>query len=166
MATTLPRVNPIHIKFRVVGIRFSVNVHIDLENTPNPTIKDVMEAARAYENFNFVIAPDGTLNQASVIKQAGTSISSGKAYPAGLYLLSDAVVGENSVTTWQWYHIRGGTQINQPNATVEPYSLMSPVLQHGDEIIWRLVVVATRPKIPANKKAYQNKVDRLPIDSK
>ena len=149
----------ISVKLRVVGIQFHTTVTID---KANPTIVDLLEAARANSSgFNFVIAPDGTLHQASAIKPAGNSISSGRSFPAGLYVLSDGVAGDNSVTTWQWYLIRNGLQINLPNAHVEPFSTHSPTLENGDEVIWRLVVVATRPRIASAQSSFYNKTSRL-----
>jgi hypothetical protein len=99
-----------------------------------------------------------------------TSKSSGLVYPAGLYLLSDGVAGDSSVTTWQWYLIRNKEQFNTANHEVEPYLLKSPTLLDGDQIIWRLVVVSVGPirTLPAGKttepgrvSAYTNKKMRL-----
>ena len=151
----------INVKVRIVGIQFRTSVTID---KTDPKIVDVMEAARQNgSGFNFVVAPDGTLHQASAIRPAGNSESSDRPYPAGLYVLADGVAGENSVTTWQWYLIKkDGRQQNQPNRIVEPFSTMSPTIEDGDEIIWRLVVVATRPRIPSSQSAFENKVSRLP----
>ena len=149
----------ISVKLRVVGIQFHTAVSIDRKD---PKITDVMEAARANgSGFNYVVAPDGTLHQASAIRPAANSISSGRPYPAGLYVLADGVAGENSVTTWQWYLIRNGRQLNQPNAKVEPFSTTSPLIEDGDEIVWRLVVVATRPRIPSSESSFDNKASRL-----
>ena len=149
----------ISVKLRVVGIQFHTAVSIDKKD---PRIADVMEAARANgSGFNYVMAPDGTLHQASAIRPAANSISSGNPYPAGLYVLADGVAGENSVTTWQWYLIRNGRQLNQPNAKVEPFSTHSPLIEDGDEIVWRLVVVATRPSIPSSESSFINKAARL-----
>jgi hypothetical protein len=150
----------ISVKLRVVGIQFHSIVTVD---KVQPKIVDVLEAARTNgSGFNYVVAPDGTLHQASAIRPAAPSISSGRPYEAGLYVLSDGVAGENSVTTWQWYLIRNGIQMNQPNSHVEPFSTTSPTIENGDEVIWRLVVVATRPRIPASISAFANKTSRLP----
>jgi hypothetical protein len=149
----------ISVKLRVVGIQFHTAVSIDKKD---PRIVDVMEAARASgSGFNYVVAPDGTLHQASALRPAAKSISSGRPYPAGLYVLADGVAGENSVTTWQWYHIRNGRQLNQPNEKVEPFSTSSPLIEDGDEIVWRLVVVATRPRISSSESSFDNKTSRL-----
>jgi hypothetical protein len=149
----------ISVKFRVVGIQFHTSVSIDKKD---PKIVDVMEAARANgSGFNYVVAPDGTLHQASAIRPAASSISSGIPYPAGLYVLADGVAGDDSVTTWQWYLIRNGRQLNQPNAKVEPFSTHSPTIEDGDELVWRLVVVATRPRIPSSVSSFNNKTSRL-----
>jgi hypothetical protein len=149
----------ISVKLRVVGIQFQATVSID---KPNPKIVDVMEAARA-SGFDYTVAPDGTLHQASALLPADKkSISSGLLYPAGLYVLADGVAGENSVTTWQWYIIRNNIQLNQPDGKTDPFSsTMSPSIEAGDEIIWRLVVVATRPRIDSSQSSFANKKSRL-----
>ena len=151
----------IRVKLRVVGIQFQTEVSVD---KVDPKIVDVLEAARLSEcGFNYVAAPDGTLHQASVNRPEGKSVSSGIVYPAGLYTLSDGVAGENSITTWQWYLIRNGRQFNQPDGKTDPFlSKLSPTIEDKDELIWRLVVVATRPKIPASQSAYMTKTARLP----
>ena len=150
----------ITVKLRVVGIQFHTAVTLEKQE---PKIVDIMEGARLNgSGFNYVVAPDGTLHQASALRPAANSISSGRPYPAGLYVLADGVAGENSVTTWQWYLIRNGRQWNQPNAKVEPFSSFSPIIEDGDEIIWRLVVVATRPRISAAVTSFDNKALRLP----
>ncbi|MGL6073517.1 MAG: hypothetical protein ACRC8S_05065 [Fimbriiglobus sp.] len=148
------------VNLRVVGIQFHKDVTV---TKPNPTIRDVMEAARGGpEDFNYITAPDGTLYQASAVLVKDTpSISSGRLFPAGLYELADGVNGDNSITTWQWYLVRGGVQINQPNGLVEPFSTTSPTIQDGDKIIWRLVVVATMPTIAGGSKSYDQKKSRL-----
>lgn len=150
----------IKVSLRVVGIQFfKENFEV---TAPNPKIRDVMEAARGGpEDFNYVTAPDGTLSQASaILPVAKPSISSGISYPPGLYSLADMVVGNNSVTTWQWYLIRAGAQVNQPNGKTEPFSKVSPTILDGDSIIWRLVVVATQPTIPAGISSFNSKAER------
>jgi hypothetical protein len=157
----------ITVHLRVVGIQFQTSVTID---KTDPKIVDVLEAARNNgSGFNYVVAPDGTLHQASALRPAGQSISSKRTFPAGLYVLSDGVAGDNSITTWQWYLLRkttsGFVQQNVPNSHAEPFSKESPILQDGDQIIWRLVVVALRPRIDASQKSYENKQSRLPVKS-
>lgn len=152
---------PIEVTLRVVGIQFQKKVIV---NVANPKIKDVLEAARGGdEDFNYVTAPDGTLYQASarVVKDGTESRSSGIRYQAGLYVLTDGVADETSVTTWQWYQIdKNGVQVNQPNKKVEPFLLQSPDIQNGDTIIWRLVTVATAPTIPNNTSSFKNKAEK------
>jgi hypothetical protein len=139
---------PITVTLRVVGIQFQKTVTV---NATNPKIKDVMEAARGGpEDFNYITAPDGSLFQASarIVDPAFKSRSSNRPFPKGLYILADGVAGTNSVTTWQWYQVRKGVQLNQPNRKVEKFTTDSPTIEDGDEIIWRLVVVAVAPAIP------------------
>ena len=147
----------ITVTLRVVGIQFAEKVPITAEN---PTIKDLMEAARGTaRNFEYTTAPDGTLRRVSAILLAPkASISSGLVYQPGLYPLADGVAGENSITTWQWYVIRQdktddptqvGRQVNQPDGKTEAFSLRKDetdpqppyrFLQDGDTVIWRLGV--------------------------
>ncbi len=150
----------IKVHLRVVGIQYQTTVEV---SAADAKIKDVMEAARLQGYFNYVTAPDDSLHQASaILPQDKKSISTNRVYPAGLYSLTDGVVGENSLTTWQWYLIRNGVQVNQPNHIAEKFAVDSRILEDGDQIIWRLVVVATRPKIVASETAYDNKINRLP----
>lgn len=169
----------ITVTLRVVGLQFTEKVTITVDT---PTIKDLMEAARGTaRNFEYTTGPDGTLRLASAILLAPkASISSGMVYQPGLYSLADGEVGENSITTWQWYLIRrdktdnpakAGRQVNQPDEKTEAFSLpkdaTSPkpayrFLQDGDTVIWRLVVVAVKPIIKQNQTSFRNKVERLP----
>lgn len=151
------------ITLRVVGIQFKADVKLD---KANPNIRDVMEAARGTpRDFNFTSAPDGTLFQASALLLTPTaSISSGRMYEPGLYSLADNdVVGTNTVTTWQWYLIRDGVQLNQPNGVTEKFNLYSPILQDKDTIIWRLVVVAAQATIRAAVSSFDAKAERTDV---
>ena len=151
------------ITLRVVGIQFQTDVKLD---KATPTIRDVMEAARGGpRDFNFASAPDGSLFQASALLLEPTeSISSGRRYEPGLYSLADNdVVGTNTVTTWQWYLIRDGKQVNQPNKITEKFNLMSPILQDKDAIIWRLVVVAAQATIRVEVSSFDNKAERTDV---
>ena len=186
MASTLPPPS-ITVTLRVVGIQYQEDVKITVAN---PTIKDLMEAARASgsaRNFQFSTSSDGTLHSASAILPAPReSISSGILYPAGLYALDDdvSVAGKTSVKTWQWYLIRKdnpsdinekiGRQVNQPDKNTEAFSLPAdaPVppapkvpyrfLQNGDTVIWRLVVVAVKPVVKDGQSSFASKVEKLP----
>jgi hypothetical protein len=153
----------ITVTLRVVGIQFNVDVVLE---KANPSIREVMEAARGTpRDFNFISAPDGSLFQASAkILVPSISISSGRSYQPGLYSLADNEnVGTNSITTWQWYLIRDGKQINQPNQRTEKFNLESPVLQDKDTIIWRLVVVAAQASISAKISSFDNKAERTTV---
>lgn len=166
----------IKVHLRVVGIQF--NTEVKLENE-NPTIRDAMQAARgAPRDFNFTSAPDGSLFQASaLLLEPQESISSGRIYEPGLYSLSDSdVVGVNTVTTWQWYLLRNQVppafhpdgkpmqvQVNQPNKHTEKFNLDSPILQDGDTIIWRLVVVAAQATIRKEVSSFDNKAERTKV---
>ena len=150
------------IKLRVVGIQFSKDVTVDVKK---PTIEDVMYAARGgAEDFKFIKAPDGTLQTASAHISAGKSISSGRKIAAGLYTLSDGAVSGSSISTWQWYLVRDGKQVNVPNGKIERFSDPLPAayaLQDGDTIIWRLVVVLVAPTLPSAASSYDSKVAML-----
>ncbi len=149
----------ISVSLRVVGIQYQTTVTIDKDS---PKIIDVLEAARQNgSGFNYVTAPDGTLHQASALNPARASVSSGRHYPAGLYILSDGTADADSVTTWQWYLIRNGIQVNQPNGKTEPFSKENLTLLNGDSLIWRLVVVATRPVIAGDASSYETKKRKL-----
>ena len=151
------------INLRVVGIQFQAAVEVQKEN---PSIRDVMEAARGTpRDFNFISAPDGSLFQASAkVLEPAPSISSGRLYEPGLYSLADTdVVGTNTVSTWQWYVIRAGVQINIPNGRVEKFNVDSPVLQEGDSIIWRLVGVAAQATLRAEVTSFDNKAERTTV---
>lgn len=163
----------ITVTLRVVGIQYQVDIEV---MAANPTIRDLMEAARAKKdgrNFQYMTAPDGSLHSASAyLPTAKISISSGRLYDAGLYALADDVdaAGKTSVKTWQWYVIRNGQQVNQPDKHVEKFSLpndqMGPppqyrFLQDGDLVIWRLVVVAVMASVKAGQSSYDSKVGRL-----
>jgi hypothetical protein len=153
----------ITVTIRIVGIQFLANVVLNKENA---TIRDVLEAARGGErDFNFTSAPDGSLFQASALLLKPTaSISSGRIYEPGLYSLADNdVVGTNTVTTWQWYLIRDGKQVNQPNGVTEKFNLNSPIIQDNDTIIWRLVVVAAQATIRAQVSSFDNKAERTTV---
>lgn len=150
------------INLRVVGIQFSKTVTVTKKN---PTIEDVMLAAGGGpSDFKFQKAPDGTLHSASAHIPKTTSISSGRSIAAGLYSLSDGIVGDNHISTWQWYLVRKGVQVNTPNKKIEKFSAKLPAkyrLKDGDQIIWRLVIVLDKPTIPKTKSAYKYKVARL-----
>ena len=150
------------ISLRVVGIQFLKTVTITKKN---PTIEDVMLAAGGgATDFKFEKAPDGTLRTASAHIPKTTSISSGRPIAAGLYSLSDGIVGDNNISTWQWYLVRGGVQINVPNKRIEKFSEKLPAaykLKDGDQIIWRLVIVLDKPTIPKTKSAFKNKAAKL-----
>lgn len=150
------------IKLRVVGIQFSKEVTIEKKK---PTIEDVMLAAGGGpEDFKFIKAPDGTLQTASAHIRVGKSISSGREYAAGLYSLTDGAVSGNSVSTWQWYLVRDGKQVNQPNGKIERFSDPLPAayaLQDGDMIIWRLVVVLVSPTLPKKGSSFDAKIASL-----
>lgn len=166
----------IKVHLRVVGIQFSTDV--TLENL-TPTIRDAMLAARGTSrDFNFTSAPDGSLFHASALLiEPQASISSGRVYEPGLYSLSDSdVVGVNTVTTWQWYLLRNQipsashpdgkpmqVQVNQPNKHTEKFNLDSPILQDGDTIIWRLVVVAAQATIRKEVSSFDNKAERTKV---
>lgn len=81
---------PITVTLRVVGIQFKEEVTITVDN---PTIKDLMEAARGTaRNFEFTTAPDGSLRRASaILLTEKKSISSGVTYHPGLYSLGDGI---------------------------------------------------------------------------
>ncbi len=132
----------ITVYLRVVGIQFYQAIQVPARADGTANIRGLMEAARKQNNFDFdySTAPDGTLYRASFILREGKhSVSSGLLYKPGLYELSDNVASETSVTTWQYYVIRGGeykgetpsgrpkieggTQINHPDGRVEPFSL-------------------------------------------
>ena len=150
------------IKLRVVGIQFSKTVTVTKKN---PTIEDVMLAAGGgSSDFKFEKAPDGTLRTASAHIPKTTSISSGRSIAAGLYSLSDGIVGDNHISTWQWYLVREGIQVNTPNKKIEKFSDKLPArykLKDGDQIVWRLVIVLDKPTIPKSKSAFKNKVAKL-----
>jgi hypothetical protein len=176
-------ISSITVKLRVVGIQYHENVVITVDD---PTIEDLMKAARdsgSPRKFQFTTAPDGTLHSASAILPVEqVSISSGKIYHPGLYSLDDDVDidGKTSVKTWQWYLIRRdnpsdaneiGRQVNQPDMKTEAFTLprnekLPPpqyrFLQDGDEVIWRLVVVAAKPIVKAGQSAFMSKVEKLP----
>ena len=150
------------VKLRVVGIQFSKDVTVEKKK---PTIEDVMLAAGGgVEDFKFIKAPDGTLQTASAHIAAGKSISSGRKIAAGLYSLTDGAVSGSSISTWQWYLVRDGKQINIPNGKIERFSDPLPAgyaLQDGDTIIWRLVVVLVAPTMPKTGTAYDAKAAML-----
>jgi hypothetical protein len=150
------------IKLRVVGIQFSKEVTVEKKK---PTIEDVMVAAGGgSEDFKFVKSPDGTLHTVSAHIAKGKSISSGTEFAAGLYELTDGAVSGSSITTWQWYLIRDGKQINLPNGKIEKFSQPltgAYALQEGDSIIWRLVVVLVAPTIPKTGTSYEAKAAML-----
>ena len=151
------------IKLRVVGIQFSKTVTI---NKKDPTIEEVMLAAGGgSSDFKFNKAPDGTLHTASaLIPKTTTSISSGRSIAAGLYSLSDGIVGDNHISTWQWYLVRKGVQKNTPNGKIEKFSKKLPSaykLKDGDQIVWRLVIVLDKPTIRKSKTSFKNKVAKL-----
>jgi hypothetical protein len=150
------------INLRVVGIQFQKEVTVDKKK---PTIEDVMYAAGGGpEDFKFIKAPDGTLQTASAHIPKKKSISSGREIAAGLYSLSDGVVDGNSLSTWQWYLIRDGKQINAANGKIERFSDPLPAayaLQDGDTIVWRLVIVLNSPTLPKSGTSFEAKVARL-----
>jgi hypothetical protein len=150
------------IKLRVVGIQFSKEVTLEIKK---PTIEDVMLAAGGGPtDFKFVKAPDGTLQTASAHIALGKSISSGRKIEPGLYSLTDGAVSGNSISTWQWYLIRDGKQINLPNHKIEKFSDPLPkelALQDGDMVVWRLVVVLGGPTTPKTGSAFEAKVAML-----
>lgn len=171
----------INVTLRVVGIQYHEPVTITV---PNPTIKDLMEAARAKDDgrhFQYMTSLDGSLHSVSaVLPTAKASISSGIVYQPGLYALADDVGtnGQTSIKTWQWYVVRKenpddkvGQQVNQPDGHVELFSLpkteVGPppqyrFLQDGDLVIWRLVVVAMKPTVALGQSSNASKVERLP----
>lgn len=150
------------IKLRVVGIQFSKEVTIEKKK---PTIEDVMLAAGGGPtDFKFIKAPDGTLQTASAHIATGKSISSGRKIEPGLYSLTDGMVSGNSISTWQWYLMRDGKQVNIPNGKIERFSDPLPAayaLQDGDMIVWRLVVVLVAPTSPKSGTAFDAKVALL-----
>lgn len=150
------------IMLRVVGIQFLEEVNV---TKPNPTIEDVMIAAGGgSSDFKFIKAPDGTLHSVSAHIPAGKSKSSGKHFPAGLYSLSDGPLSGAAVSTWQWYLIRDGKQVNLPNAKIEKFSKPLPkeyAMKDGDMVVWRLVVVLVGPTTPKTGSAFDAKVAKL-----
>jgi len=150
------------VKLRVVGIQFSKDVTVEKKK---PTIEDVMIAAGGgAEDFKFIKAPDGTLQTASAHIAAGTSKSSGNKIAAGLYSLTDGAMSGTSISTWQWYLVRDGKQVNLPNGSIEKFSHPLPAeyaLQDGDQIIWRLVVVLVAPTTPKKGSAFEAKAAML-----
>lgn len=148
------------ITLRVVGIQFKEDVYVDVDK---PRIEDVMKAAEAQiPGFKYQKAPDGTLHSVSAHIAAKPSISSGRNYAAGLYSLADGVVGENHISTWQWYLVRDGEQLNTPNGKIERFSDESEFeLKDEDTIIWRLVIVLAGPTIPCDVSAFQCKASKL-----
>lgn len=152
-----------YIDLRVVGIQFQKKkIKISKKN---PTIEDVMLAAGGgASDFKFTKAPDGTLHSASAHIPNTTSISSGRKIAAGLYSLSDGLVGDNHISTWQWYLIRNKKQVNLPNGNIEKFSKKLPSeykLKNGDKIVWRLVIVLNKPTIPKSKSAFSAKAKLL-----
>lgn len=176
-----PTTSPITVTLRVVGIQYHVPITI---TASNPTIKDLMEAARAQNDgrhLQFTTSLDGSLHSVSAVLPTATkSISSGILYQPGLYALADDVGtnGQTSIKTWQWYVVRKenpedkiGEQINQPDMHIEVFSLpkteVGPppqyrFLQDGDLVIWRLVVVAVKPTVKLGQTSNASKIERLP----
>jgi hypothetical protein len=146
------------INLRVVGIQFSADVTVTKKD---PTIEDVMLAAGGgTTDFKFVKASDGTLRSASAHIPDKKSASSGNPYKAGLYELVDGPLTSNSVSTWQWYLVRGGKQLNTPDGKIDKFSKKLPpglALQDGDQIVWRLVVVLTEATMPKGKSNFEIK---------
>ncbi len=149
------------ITLRVVGIQFQKTVEFE---GVNPTIEDVMRAAGGGpEQFTYIKAPDGTLQAVSAHIPEGHSRSSGRKFAAGLYSLTDGAISDNMVSTWQWYLVRDGRQVNVPNAEIERFSDPLPpeyALADGDLIVWRLVIVLMGPTVPKSGSAFQAKLAR------
>lgn len=170
MAPIIP--TTITVRIRVVGIQYQEDVVIPVADpTIKPTIEDLMIAARdsgSDRQFNFESSPQGLHTASAFLPARKQSMSSPQVYPSATYSLTDNVrlfddiTKQYSVTTWQWYVIRKdnpndpkeiGRQINKPDSRTEAFdkprneTLPAPqyrFLEDGDEVIWRLVVVAEK----------------------
>lgn len=70
----------------------------------------------------------------------------GKERPAGIYELSEQLIGDGfGLLAWQYYVMRGGVLVSKTPAERKFNPYPSFVLQSGDEVTWRLVSIAFKP---------------------
>lgn len=145
------------IHLRIVGIFYSADVTV---NTPNPTVKTVLDAAVSTPSrgtkFSYANTQIHGVNSPSVFQaeyQNGfDSTTSGLHYPPGVYLLTENPFTVPTYTVWQYYIIRNGVQVNKGG--IIPYDSPDAAVQDGDSVIWRLVSIVAQP-VPQPSTRYQ-----------